>query len=75
MTKFAVLIEPWAIYVKEWDFFVEQGGMRQKWGKHWRPIMARSIEDARLKGLRIRDGKKAKPKTGFGQHLSLRCVE
>lgn len=74
MTKFAVLIEPWAVYVKEWDFFIQQGGRRQKWGKKWRPIMARDIESARLKGLRIRDGKNAKPKLGPGHYISPSCV-
>jgi hypothetical protein len=57
MQKFAVLIEPWSVYVKEWSFFLEQGGRRQKWGRRWRPIMARDIESARRKGYRIRDGK------------------
>jgi hypothetical protein len=50
MTKFMVLIQPWAIYVKERSFFVAQGGSRERWGKHWRPVQARSIEAARSKG-------------------------
>jgi hypothetical protein len=56
MSKFAVLIESWAVYVKEWDFFVEQGGLAQPWGKKWKPIMARDIESARRKGISRRDG-------------------
>lgn len=55
MRKFAVLIQPWAVYVKDWDFYVSQGGLHKPWGKQWRPIMARDIESARRKGLRIRD--------------------
>lgn len=47
LEKFAVLVEPWATYVKGWDFFVEEGGLREPWGKSWRPIRAKSIEDAR----------------------------
>lgn len=55
MIKFAVSIRPWAVYVKYWTFFVSQGGLTSKWGKHWRPIIARDIEAARRKGIKIRD--------------------
>lgn len=49
--KFYVSIQPWAVYVKEADFFVEQGGLVQPWGKFWvGPIDAESIEDARTWG-------------------------
>ena len=73
MKKYAVLIQPWGVGVKEWWYYVEQGGLRQKWGKHWRGIFATSIEDARIRGFRIRDGKNAKPPARF--NFSLRCVE
>lgn len=36
-----------AVFVKEGDFFVEQGGLEQDWGKHWKCIEAESIEHAR----------------------------
>lgn len=50
MAKFAVLVEPWATYVKDWDFFVSEGGLKEKWGKRWIEVEAESIEDARRKG-------------------------
>ena len=53
MQKFAVLVEPWGVYVKEWSFFLEQGGRRQKWGRRWKPIMARDLESARRKGQKM----------------------
>lgn len=35
--------------VKEGDFFREQGGLTQEWGRNWEPINASSIGDARRK--------------------------
>lgn len=55
MRKFAVLVKPFGVYVKEWEFFVKQGGLNDGWGKAWRPIKATSIEDARSRGERLRD--------------------
>jgi hypothetical protein len=49
-----VLIRPWAVYVKEADFFKQQGGHEQPWGKRWRGIRAGSIEEARKIGERMR---------------------
>ena len=63
--KFMVLIQPWAVYVKERGFFVDQGGARDAWGKAWRPVTASSIEAARNKGkkmTRIENGKKIRYK-------------
>lgn len=37
------------VYVKEGDFFREQGGLTEAWGKHWTGIKATSLADARLK--------------------------
>lgn len=41
-----------AWFVKEYDFFVIQGGLKQVWGKAWLPIFATDIEDARDKAAR-----------------------
>jgi hypothetical protein len=38
------------VFVKELDFFRSQGGLEQKWGEHWVPVVATSVEDAREKG-------------------------
>jgi hypothetical protein len=35
------------VFVKELEFFRSQGGLKQDWGKNWKPILADSIEDAR----------------------------
>lgn len=50
-----VLIHPSAVYVKTEQFFTDQGGQHAEWGKAWRKIEAESIDDARAKGLRMRD--------------------
>lgn len=38
------------VFVKELEFFKSQGGFVEKWGEHWEPVVAASIEDAREKG-------------------------
>jgi hypothetical protein len=52
-----VLIEPWAVYVKEGEFFEEQGGLTKPWGKNWITVQANSIEHARKQGLELREMK------------------
>lgn len=61
MKKYAVH-KNWAdgVFVKEWNFFVEQGGLKEPWGKGWKPIMASSIEAARNKGKKSLKPHKAK---------------
>jgi hypothetical protein len=39
-----------AVYVKEADFFREQGGLKEEWGKTWQYVDADGIEHARLIG-------------------------
>lgn len=61
MNDYMVLIQPWGVYVKERSFFIQQGGLRDPWGKHWRRVKASSIEAARNKGkkmVRVQDGKR-----------------
>lgn len=36
-----------AIFIKEANFFEEQGGLEDKWGRGWRPVIATSIDHAR----------------------------
>ena len=38
-----------AVFVKNFEFFREQGGLVETWGEKWVPIVATSIEDARTK--------------------------
>lgn len=47
-----------AYFVKEADFFIAQGGLKDSWGKAWKPINAESIEDAREKAKKLDWGKK-----------------
>jgi hypothetical protein len=49
-----VLVEPWAVYVKEGEFFKDQGGLEEEWGMRWVPVMAGSIEEAREMGIKMR---------------------
>lgn len=60
MSKFAILIKPFGVYVKAWGFFVEQGGTTGEWGRSWTQVEARDIEAARRKGLKMRDAPKRK---------------
>jgi hypothetical protein len=53
--KYYVLIQPWAIYVKEGKFFEEQQGLKEDWGKAWTPVDATSIEHARTIGELMRE--------------------
>ncbi len=42
-----------SVYVKTLEFFREQGGFVDLWGKNWKPVVASSIEDAREKGCAL----------------------
>lgn len=42
-----------ALFVKEATFFREQGGHKEPWGKHWVPVIATSIGDARRQAAKI----------------------
>jgi hypothetical protein len=42
-----------AIFVKEGEFFAQQGGLVQPWGKNWKKIEAESLDDAREKVNKI----------------------
>ena len=37
------------VYVKDGNFFRQQGGLTSDWGKHWTGIEATSLDDARMK--------------------------
>lgn len=47
-----------AHFVKEASFFMEQGGLREKWGKAWVEVMALDIEDARRVSAKLDWSKK-----------------
>ena len=42
------------VYVKDADYFKDQGGLTADWGKRWIEILAVSINDAREKGHILR---------------------
>lgn len=41
-----------SVFVKTYDYFKSQGGFTAEWGTHWKPVVATSIEHARLIGCR-----------------------
>lgn len=47
MNKFAIH-SGGATFVKEYDFFVSQGGLTEKWGKSWKIIEAENMDQARM---------------------------
>ena len=49
MNRYYVHFNGHSWFVKEEDFFVAQGGLKESWGKSWNLIYADSIEHARLK--------------------------
>ena len=49
-----VLVKPWGVYVKEAQFFIDQGGLLDEWGNSWQgPIAADDIEHARQLGAKL----------------------
>jgi len=49
MKKFAIHINcAGSTFVKDYDFFVGQGGLKEKWGKAWKIIEAEDIDQARV---------------------------
>ena len=55
MSTYAILCveHSGSVFVKDFDFFVSQGGLRESWGKRWRFVAANSVEHARRIGCRI----------------------
>lgn len=41
------------IFVKEYDFFVSQGGEREKWGRSWEKVEAEDIHQARVVAISL----------------------
>lgn len=35
------------VYVKDGDYFIQQGGLKEEWGKNWIRVYANSIDHAR----------------------------
>lgn len=44
-----------ALFVKEKDFFISQGGNWKEWGKAWVPVRATTIGNARRQASKIFD--------------------
>lgn len=42
-----------SVFVKELDFFRDQGGLREDWGRGWVPVVAHDVEDARRIGCSL----------------------
>lgn len=54
MARYYVLITESNVGTKDGQFFEEQGGLREPWGKAWEPIEATSLYDARNQGIALR---------------------
>lgn len=54
MKDYYVLIQDHGIGTKDGDFFIEQGGLEQDWGKNWELIQAKDLDDARQVAIRMR---------------------
>ena len=54
-TMYYILIKPWAVYVKDGQFFIDQGGLKNDWGKNWVPVWANSFDEARQIGINMRE--------------------
>ncbi len=60
-----------AVFVKEGEFFEQQGGLTEEWGKHWTVVQACSIEHARAIGeLTLPDKAAAQTPGGEGHARS-----
>lgn len=54
MKKFAVLVNSGgATFVKDYDYFISQGGDTEIWGKHWKIVEAESYEAARVLAIQL----------------------
>jgi len=42
-----------AVFVKDGEFFRQQGGHKDKWGEGWTPIKARNLGEARTKAEKL----------------------
>lgn len=42
-----------SVFVKELDYFKSQGGFEHEWGKHWVPLVASSVPEARKLGCKL----------------------
>lgn len=56
-TTHMILVKPHEVFVKEIEFFREQGGFKSEWGYTWIGVEACGIEHARAIGECIRDEK------------------
>ncbi len=50
MKKFAINVNRVSnhTFVKDYDYFVSQGGLKESWGKHWKIVEAEDIDQARV---------------------------
>lgn len=52
-THFVHCNSGFALFVKDADFFISQGGLVEEWGRAWRPVIASSIGDARRQAAKL----------------------
>lgn len=49
-----IMVNEAGVYVKDGDFFVQQGGLKEPWGKNWKEIDADGLNHARMIGEAMR---------------------
>jgi hypothetical protein len=52
-THYVVCADGGALFVKTAEFFRSQGGLSEPWGRHWTPVNATSIGDARRQAAKM----------------------
>lgn len=74
MADFYVSISESNVGVKEGAFFIEQGGTREPWGKHWQKVDACCLYDARRQGIALRREKHPTSHRTLGESGNMRDV-
>lgn len=54
MKEYFLSVNDHGVYVKDGQFFREQGGTTSEWGKNWQRVEAESMYKARNIGIRLR---------------------
>lgn len=52
--KHFIMVNAAGVYVKDGDLFVQQGGLKDPWGKNWKEIDADGLNHARMIGEGMR---------------------
>jgi len=65
-----VLVKDYGVYVKEAEFFTQQGGKTMLWGVCWEPINACDLKSARKLAIKMRRERYPDANVTIGEELS-----